>query len=356
MFLLAFLVFLAETKDLQQQEPLFPVLLESSTNPLERSEDIIPDSIDDSGDDYSSGDTYFILVTTFIEGESGSGKLWVVPNDQEMIEFSYELITGLDRPTGSCLDVNHGFLYIVDNGFEDQGYIYQYEVQWDTDEIFILSRNIYVIIYSGRKPYDCKIDQYGNMYFLEAEYDSINIISYLDLYSGFTNMNYTIYSSEPYVSYPVALQVEDSEDIYYANLYNGDEVGSINRADAYTEYINGGEVNMLVKNKYKTWGVAHTANDLVFFSLDSGEIWAVDDDNSDELYMKNKDLMKKPRGMCYGDSNVFVADYEDGIIWIFKDNGKQENPEMFIAIQGSYSVFCVNSAIALVVGWMMYCF
>ncbi|OMJ77169.1 hypothetical protein SteCoe_23313 [Stentor coeruleus] len=270
-----------------------------------------------------------------------------------MIEFSYELIVGLDKPTGSCLDINHGFLYIVDNGFEDNGHIYQYEVQLDDGDFFILSRSIYVIIYSGRKPYDCKIDQYGNMDFLEAEYDSINIISYLDLYSGFTNMNYT---SEPYVSYPVALQIENSEDIYYANLYNGDDVGSINRADAYIEFINGGEVNILVKNKYKTWGVAHTANDLVFFSLDNGEIWAVDDKNPDELYMKNKNSMKKPRGMCYGDSKVFVVDYEDGIVWMFKDNGKIESPKMIIGIQGSYSVFCVNSAVVYVVGWMMFCF
>ena len=103
------------------------------------TKDLIPNSIDDSGDDYSSGDTYFLLVTTFIESNPGAGKLWVVPIDPDMREFSYELITGLDRPTGVCFDVNHNFLYVVDNGFEETGHIYQYEIDWYEDETFVLS-------------------------------------------------------------------------------------------------------------------------------------------------------------------------------------------------------------------------
>ena len=129
---------------------------------------------------------------------------------------------------------------------------HQYEIDWKTDELFVLARNVYVVVYEGVNPYDCKVDEYGNLYFLEAEYDTINMISYLDLYSGFTNMNYTIYQSDPYVSYPVALEIINSKDIYYANNYNGDQVGSINRADAKTKYVNGGKVNILVKNNFKT--------------------------------------------------------------------------------------------------------
>ena len=170
-----------------------PVLLES--NSLNRDESLIPDSINDSGPDYNKGDTYFVLVTTFIEDQPGSGKLWVVPTDLKMREYSYELIIGLNRPTGVCFDKNHRFLYIVDNGFVGNGFIYQYEIDWKTDELFVLARNVYVVVYEGVDPYDCKVDEYGNLYFLEAEYDTINMISYLDLYSGFTNMNYTIYQS-----------------------------------------------------------------------------------------------------------------------------------------------------------------
>ena len=329
------------------QDLVAPMLLESSTNPLDRDEDLIPDSIDDSGDDYSSGDTYFLLVTTFIESNPGAGKLWVVPIDPDMREFSYELITGLDRPTGVCFDVNHNFLYVVDNGFEETGHIYQYEIDWYEDETFVLSRNVYVIIYSGLKPFDCKIDEYGNMYFLEASYDSINMISYLDLYSGFTNMNYTIYSSDPFVSYPVSLEVVGSEDIYFANHYNGDEVGSVNRADASTEFVNGGEVDVLVKNKYRTWGLAHTAEDLVFFTLETGEVWTVDDNDPNDLQLKSQDFLEQPRGMCYGDGYVYLAEYDVGNVWRFRDNRKEETPDMFIGLEGAYAVFCVNSGVLL---------
>lgn len=349
MLYLSFLITLAFGLLPSQQKPTTPMLLDSSSNPLDRDEDLIPDSIDDSGDDYSSGDTYFLLVTTFIENEIGSGKLWVVPIDFNMREFSYELITGLDRPTGVCFDVNHDLLYIVDNGFSDTGYIYQYEIDWDDDEVFILSRNIYVIVYEGVSPYDCKVDEYGNMYFVEAEYDSINMVSYIDLYSGFTNMNYTIYSSEPFVSHPVALEVIDSEDIYFVNHYNGDEVGSVNRADAATEFINSGEVDILVKNNYRTWGLAHTEENLVFYSMDTGEIMVVDDNDPDDINLKCEDLLSKPRGMCYGDGHVYLAEYEIGNIWKFRDNDKEEKPDLFIGLQGAYAVFCVNYAGVLVV-------
>ena len=342
------------SKPTSLQQPMGPVLLESVNSPWDADE--IPSSINDSGDNYYSGSTYFLLVTTFIEDDPGSGKLWVVPVDQKMREYSYEIIVGLDRPTGSCFDVNHNFLYIVDNGFNGTGYIYQYEIAWDADEEFILSRDVYAIVYEGVKPFDCKIDKYGNMFFLEAEYDTINIISYLDLYSGFTNMNYTIYSSDPYVSYPVSLDVINSEDIYYSNHYNGDEVGSVVRADAKTEYINGGEVDILVKNVYRTWGVTHTKKNLVFFALDNGDIWTVNDNNPNKLNLKNQNILIQPRGMSYGDHYVYVAEYANGTIWRFNDNIHEEMPQMIIRIEGAYSVFCVSFSkiiMVLLVGYIL---
>ena len=324
-----------------------PVLLES--NSLNRDESLIPDSINDSGPDYNKGDTYFVLVTTFIEDQPGSGKLWVVPTDLKMREYSYELIIGLNRPTGVCFDKNHRFLYIVDNGFVGKGFIYQYEIDWKTDELFVLARNVYVVVYEGVNPYDCKVDEYGNLYFLEAEYDTINMISYLDLYSGFTNMNYTIYQSDPYVSYPVALEIINSKDIYYANNYNGDQVGSINRADAKTKYVNGGKVNILVKNNFKTWGLTFGTSEYVYFSLETGEVWSVKNNDPSLLEIKSNKTFNKPKGLAYGSGFVYLAEFDIGNICKFNDTNAKETPELFIGLEGAYSVFCVNYGQILVV-------
>jgi hypothetical protein len=352
--MLLFLVLIISSlgKITSNQHPIYPFLIETSEN-VTNASFYAPSATKTTTSAANSSnkgkmDTYFLLVTSFIEGESGSGKLWVVPVDEKMTEYSYKLIVGLDRPTGVCFDATHMFLYIVDNGSNDTGYIYQFEVVWDSDQEFQLSSNSYTIVYEGEKPYDCKIDEYGNLYFVEAAYDSINVITYMDLYSGFTNMNYTIYSSEPYVTYPVSLDVVNSQDIYYANNYNGLVVGSVDRADAKTQYLNSGKVDVLVYSNYRTWGVTHTRSGLVFYSLDNGDIGAVEVSNTQNDYVKSQGNFTEPRGMCYGSGFVYVAEHSDGNIWRFTDNPDLENPQMIIGIEGSYSAFCVSYAQALV--------
>lgn len=105
----------------------YNLFLQDSTNPLERDISDIPESIDDFGNEYTDGDVNFLLATSFMDNDIGTGKLWVIPLKTEDIEDAYTLITGLNKPTGSCLDINHDFLYICDKG-EETGYIYQYEV------------------------------------------------------------------------------------------------------------------------------------------------------------------------------------------------------------------------------------
>ncbi|CAG9310715.1 unnamed protein product [Blepharisma stoltei] len=330
----------------------FDVFLQDAQNPLERDESEIPSSIDEHGDDYNDGDLLFVLATTFIDGESGTGKIWVIPTDEEDKENSYSLIVGLERPTGLCLDVNHNFLYVVDNGDDIEGYIYQYEVLWSDDDYMILDRNVYVVIYQGKTPYDCKIDQYGNMYFLNSETDEISMISYLDLYSGFTNMNYTIYQADENnnkINSPVALEVIDSEYIYFVNNADGDTAGTLNKAKTTTESVNEETIESLVYNKYPAWGVAYTDDNRIFFSLDTGEIWSVDTQDTTKLYEKTIEPMNNPRGMCHGDGKVYVADQELGEIVMFNTNDEKEDPKSFVKIQGVYMTFCVNSAYGLIV-------
>mgnify|MGYP000238004742 CR=1 FL=1 len=326
--------------------------LQDTDNPLDRDDQAEPESSGDEGDDYMDGELEFLLATSFIENEEATGKVFVIPADEKDRDSSYELIGGLQRPTGICFDVNHDFLYVVENGLEgENGFIYQYEIDWDDNDKFTLARNIYVVVFEGTSPQDCKIDEYGNMFFVESSENQINMISYLDLYSGFKNKHYTIYEatdSSLKISTPVALDVIESKDIYFVNNENGADAGTVNQADAQTDTVNGKTIEVLVRNNNTPWGVTYTDEELVFFSLDNGEVWAYDtqeEDNNQDMIIKSANFFKSPRGVCYGDGNVYVADYEKGGVYQLSDNSDEnEVPEEVIMIQGVYNMFCVNGA------------
>lgn len=48
-------------------------------NPVERDEDELPADLDDEGRSYIKGDAVVVLVTSYIESERDTGKVWVVP-------------------------------------------------------------------------------------------------------------------------------------------------------------------------------------------------------------------------------------------------------------------------------------
>jgi hypothetical protein len=153
----------------------------SSTAQVDRDEDP-PTDIDDSGDDPKDGDTMFVLVTSFDGVDATDGKVWVIPREDE--DEGYILISGLAQPVATCFDVNNEFLYVVDHTFDaSNGVIYQYEIDWDDDDDFEIGSNVYTMVYQGPKASDCSVDEYGNLYFTTSD-SRINIVSYLDLWSG----------------------------------------------------------------------------------------------------------------------------------------------------------------------------
>ncbi len=79
---------------------------------LDRDDDEIPEDIEDDGDDNNDGDKMWVLISSFQDGEEKSGKIWAVPEDDN--DEGFTLISGLNRPTGVCFDVNHEFLYVCD--------------------------------------------------------------------------------------------------------------------------------------------------------------------------------------------------------------------------------------------------
>ena len=73
-----------------------------------------------------------MLVTSFLP-DPDKGKIWVIPEKDPA--GGYELVGGLQAPTGICFDVNHDFLYVVDKdeASDTNGFIYQLEIEWDED-------------------------------------------------------------------------------------------------------------------------------------------------------------------------------------------------------------------------------
>lgn len=99
------------------------------------------------------------------------------------------MIAGLERPEAVCFDQNHEFLYVCDTRNGKEGRIYQYEIDYDENgdvDAFELKKKTYATVYKGTPANSCSVDEYGNLFFSTTN-DMIHIVSYLDLWSGFTN-------------------------------------------------------------------------------------------------------------------------------------------------------------------------
>jgi sugar lactone lactonase YvrE len=104
------------------QEALINQVANERPVPLDRDDNEIPEDIDEDGDDNNDGDVQWVLVTSFDEKEAKSGKVWVVPNDDN--DEGFTLISGLTKPNAVCFDVNHEFLYVSDAVDDKNGILY----------------------------------------------------------------------------------------------------------------------------------------------------------------------------------------------------------------------------------------
>jgi hypothetical protein len=288
---------------------------------------------------------YWILVGSFKNNEAGSGKVYLVPEDDP--EESTVLISGLDKPVGICFDGNYDFLYVVDPTFGDEGYIYQFSIDWDDDDNFNLASAEYVIVYQGANPYSCWVDEFSNLYFVDASNHSVNLISYLDLWSGFTNYYYTLYERDEdnkLINTPVGIAVYDSEDLYFVNNEVDEEAGVLNRAKAYTEGSTNSEIEQKVRGKVGAWALA-VSEDYVHFISTDNSLWCLDRDDKTETVQRAEGLFMDARGICYGDGDIYVADFEAGKIYEFDDDDDDEESDdldVWTAIENPYALYCVN--------------
>lgn len=318
-----------------------PISFTPSQNPLERDSSLLPPSPDWKGAEEDTGELRFLLLSSYSAGVSGTGKVWVMPAKEPSAAFV--LITGLNTPTGVCFDKGNSFLYVVDAGLttSTQGRILQFTIDTDLKNRFILGQDEVATIYEGPRPMDCWVDAYGNLYFLDSQSQSINIVGYLDLWSGFANKQVTLYrrtNIHPQVNVPVSLQVVSSSTIYYVNNANSGAAGLLNSVPTRTRYLNEAETTQVVTDFGAAWGLA-VSTEGRYYSTEEGEVWRL----GKRLGLKGRGL-GRPRGLCLSGNRLYVADNEYGEVLSFATGeGEDSDPEGIIRVPGVYEVYCVNN-------------
>lgn len=313
----------------------------NTTSEYSRDEALLPEDLDDAGEDDTEGDAEFLLMTAFSTNSNFTGVVIVV---DDAFEKSVTLIEGLTKPTGVCFDNTHNLMYVTDLT-ESAGYIYQYEIIRSSDS-FELRHDMYTIVYEGTTPYDCSVDNYGNLYFVEQYNDSINVINYLDLWSGFKNQHQRLYSREEGspISYPTSIVIVGSQVIYYTNGDDGQELGLVNKAEKRYASNNGGAVESYVAgNSTAAYGVVSDDSD-TYFSADDGYIYKARF-GSNVTEVAADYAFEAPRGLCLSENNLFVADSQNGTVYRISDE-----TEVVYELANVYGLHCVNAAGLLALG------
>ena len=159
----------------------------------------------ENGDLSYEGFLNFAIVTAYSDDVPSSGAVYVLSDVKSEARY---IIKGLEKPVNTCFDEESEYLYIVDAKSDDEGVIYQYEIDWEAGEEkdrcikwktidnrrecvkrhywhegdrFELDALSYAVVYEGSAATDCAVDAYGNLFFPTLD-NHIYGISYIDLY------------------------------------------------------------------------------------------------------------------------------------------------------------------------------
>jgi len=309
----------------------------SDQNPWNRDTHLLPKSPDEHGKEAIDGKLRFLLATSFQTGSQGTGKVWVIPPSNPLASFV--LISGLAEPTGLCYDKNNAFLYVVDQG---DGRVLQFEIDTDLKQRFILANYIAATIYTGESPYDCSIDSYGNLYLADSSRNAILLVSYLDLWSGFSGQERVLYlrtSTALSLNQPVSLSIPDSQTLFFLNHADTEDAGLLNQAPAKAVYLNQWRIHSSIRMLQQPWGLA-LSPDYAYYSTEDGALWAYRLAKPN-LYMKTQGL-QRPRGVAYAEGEVYVADYDAGEVYSLRAGREEEQLRGVVRIEGVYEVYCVS--------------
>ena len=246
---------------------------------------------------------------------------------------SYVLIAGLSTPVSTCVDEVGGFLYVCDPG---QSRVLQFTIDFDQD--LVLNSDQIAQIYEG-KPSSCAVDSGSNLYFTDVEEDSVRRIDYEDLWPGYMNLSYVLYSgnsTEAGVSGPIAIDLSKNDQIYYINTIDPEDQGLLVQAN------NDGELISLIRSEGQAQGLA-IAPTLAYYTTREGTIWAYKYAKRRNLYLKSASFFEDPKGICAGSKSVYVADALLGAVYRFPDDTQEVlQPEPFLRVEGASGLFCLS--------------
>jgi hypothetical protein len=197
------------------------------------------------------------------------------------------------------------------------------------------------VVYEGPHARDCSIDEFGNLYFT-TDTNEINITSYLDLWAGSKNTHSVICNRDSErIDSPRGLSVVESEDLWFVNGADVEVVGLLNHAEANTSSTNSHTIETKAIGEYGGYGCVAN-EDYVYFTSGS-TVYAYDIDD-EEVSTKNRALTD-PRGIAWGDDDLYVVDRADGSVYrIEACDEDEEVAKSWVRITGAYGIFAVNFA------------
>ncbi|CAG9322813.1 unnamed protein product [Blepharisma stoltei] len=288
-------------------------------------------------DDLPTGFVY-LLVTSFTE-ESASGKVTVYFRGST--SEPYDIVVGLNKPTGICADEDNQFLYVADSG---SGKVYQFEYKQTYSGLELKSDN-FVVVYNGDEPYECSVDDYGNVYVADKAKNEIYLLYASDLYLGTSDSGYTAFSGLylTSVSSPAALEVNDNF-IYWVNSENGQKSGTLIKSNLDEK---SSSTQTIDSNYDSAWGV--TANSYgIYYSTDK-EVLIYREKSNESVSMMSG--LNQARGLCIGENELYVVDNGDGKVYLISQYGEVDKYiSTFAILQGAYNIFCANNALGLAMG------
>lgn len=300
---------------------------------LNRDAEDYPENPAKKGNEYYDGESTFLLVTSFLADSDSTGKVYAF--DTRNPETYYEILRGFNKPTGCCYDVNHEFLYVVENGGDYKG-IYQFQMNRDENTIEFRD-SVYSVVYDG-SPLDCKVDAYGNLYFTEESDQSIRKMTYSDLYFVYANADIILYSNVEGLDTPGSIELRNSKDLYFVNTGSSGTNGTVNLVNVQNSDSDDSEIQILIQDNFKGQGLA-VNKETIYYSLDGGTIKSYSIATK-EIQTYSRELTN-PVGLCTSNHKVFAMDYSAGTLYVGEDL-LSENMEVFAYVQAPYSCFCLN--------------
>lgn len=266
----------------------------------------------------------------------------MVPSGREERRDSFVLVAGLQTPTGICYDRNHEFLYVCDPGLKA---VLQFEINSDGGRQFTLATDQVATIYQGEAPSACAVDGFGNLYITDSATNSIEYVNYRDLWTGYIGMNVTLYQGygeTAGIGGPIGIQIPNSDLLYIANSRNQADFGLLNSAPTQP-FRDINSLSALLRTDQTPQSLA-LSPDLAYYSVDDGTIWAFRYQGKPSLYLKSVDFFEAPRGLCYSQGNIYIADYSQGEVFSFPDNHNEKVASQgFIRVSGAYGLACINA-------------